>query len=215
MSGVGGQAEPGVDHDRQIGLFDDDAQHRLGFDAAVAADRGAERHHRRDARLFQPLRKHRIGVDVGQHGKAHRDQFDRRLVGFDGIRQQVVRIGVDFELDPVVSGGAGDLADADRVLGGARAGGVQHHLDAGGNGGENILVLPLFADFDPAERDGDKFGAGSLNRGGKLRVGGEFAGAEEQPGGEFPAGDDQRFHSDNRSFPQEMNSAPNRPEQNR
>ena len=94
------RAEAGVDDHRHGRLFDDDFDLRARFDAAIAADRRTERHHRRRAHILQTLRQHRVGIDVRQDGKAFLHEDLRRGQSLDRVGQQISRIGMNLEFDP-------------------------------------------------------------------------------------------------------------------
>jgi hypothetical protein len=66
-----------------------------------------------------------IGVDVGKNDEAFLDQRFGGGKGFDGIRQEIARVGMDFELDPIgQSGGLGQVRQADGFGGVHGAAGV-------------------------------------------------------------------------------------------
>ena len=72
--------------------------------------------------ILQSFRQNRIGVDVGQHGETFLHEHFRRRQRFDRIGQQIARIGMNLELDPVrQSGGDGEPREAHRIGGVARA----------------------------------------------------------------------------------------------
>ena len=75
---VGGGADAGVEDHRHARALDDQAQVVGVVDAHAAADRRAERHHRRAAGVLEPARQDRVVVRVGQHHEAVARPASRR-----------------------------------------------------------------------------------------------------------------------------------------
>ena len=120
-----GSAEAGIDDDGDAGLLDDDLDLRAGLDAAIAADGRAERHDGGGADILEALGQDGIGVDVGEDDEAFGGQDFGGLEGLDRVRQQVARIGVDFEFHPFRQpGGGGEPGKADGLVGVHRAAGI-------------------------------------------------------------------------------------------
>ena len=127
---VGGRADAGVQDHRHARALDDQPQVVGVVDAHPAADRRAERHHRRAAGVLQPARQDRVVVRVGEHHEAVADQRLRGLEQLGRVGQQRAVVADHLELDPV---GAERLAreprGGDRLAGGEAAGGVGEHLE--------------------------------------------------------------------------------------
>ena len=122
---MAGPANPGIDNHWDGRLIDDYAELVPSFQAAIGANRRTQGHHRRRAGVLQSLGKHGVRVDVGQHDEAFAHQDFRRGQRFDRVRQQIARIGVDFQLDPFgQSGGGGQVRQADGFGGVAGSAGI-------------------------------------------------------------------------------------------
>ena len=96
---------------------------RRVLQAQAAADGRAQRHHRRRARIDQPLRKHNVVGGVGQNGETflHQDprRFERRL----HIRIERRLVADDLDLHPVREAHlAAQPRGANRLVGGVAAG---------------------------------------------------------------------------------------------
>ena len=95
------QSEPRVDDDRNIGVFNDDFKHGFRPDALSASDLCAERHDRMNSDILQTLCEHRVRIDVGQDNESFFDEDFRRFERFNGVGQQMNRVRMDFQFDPL------------------------------------------------------------------------------------------------------------------
>ncbi len=152
------RTDPRVHHHGHIGLLDDDGQKLPGHQPLVGADGRAERHHGGAAHLFEPLAEHGIGAAVGQHHKA---LFHQLLGGFqrlDGVGQQIARVGVDLQLQPVRPQRlTGKMGGKHRLGGSLGTGGVGQQLDPELQQGAQDIVMGL-ARFEPLDGHGDQLG---------------------------------------------------------
>ena len=129
--GVRGGADAGVEDHRHAGLLDDQAQVVRVVDPHAAADRRAERHHRRAAGVLEPARQDRVVVGVGEHDEAvgHQLLGGRQQLG--GVGQQRLVVADHLELHPVgLERLAGEPGGGDRVARREAAGGVRQQEDA-------------------------------------------------------------------------------------
>ena len=94
-------AEAGVDDDGDAGLFDDDGDLRARFESAITPDGRAQRHDRGRTGVFEAFGQNGIGVDVGEHGESFGGENFRGAECFDRIGQEVLRVGMDLEFDPL------------------------------------------------------------------------------------------------------------------
>ena len=101
LRSMGRQPEPGVDDDRHIGIFNDDFEHGFRPDALSASDLCAERHDRMNSDILQAFRKHGVRIDVGQDNESFFDEDFRRFESFNGVGQQMNRVRMDFQFDPL------------------------------------------------------------------------------------------------------------------
>ena len=186
-----GNAETGVDDNGDAGLGDDDFEKGAGLEAEVAADGSTERHDGGSAGFFELFAKDRIGVTIRKHDEAAFNKFARGEERLDRVGHEILRVGVDFEFQPVgVEGVAGEFGGEDGFLGVANAGGVREEAVAiTVEVRENAVGHTIGA--HAAEGDGDKLRAGGCDAGGHLGAGAVFAGAEEEAGAERDAGDDE------------------------
>ena len=112
--------------------LEDEAQVVGVADAHAAADRRAERHHRRAAGVLQAPREDRVVVRVGQHGEALVHQLLGRLEQLGRVGQQRAVVADHLELDPVgLERLARQLRGRDGLARRVAAGGVGQQLDAG------------------------------------------------------------------------------------
>ena len=111
-------------------MLNDNLQEIFRAQAAIRADRCAKRHHGSGACLLQSLAQDRISLAIGQHDEAQLHQFLRRFQRFNRVGQQVARIGMDLQFQPVGAESlAGHLCGEDRLLGVAHTGGIGQELD--------------------------------------------------------------------------------------
>ena len=130
MRRVAGRADAGVQDDRHPGRLDDQLDVVRVADAQARADRRAQRHHRRAARLLQPAGQHRVVGGVGQHREPVGDQLLGRGQQLERVGQQGPLVGDDLELDPVGAQRlAGQPGHQDRLGRGEAARGVGQHPD--------------------------------------------------------------------------------------
>lgn len=183
-----GQADAGVHHDGQVDLFDEDADHLAGAQAAVGADGRAQGHDGGGTGIRAGAGHIEVGVDVGQHGEAFLGQDLGGLGGLVAVGQQVAGIGDDFDLDPVAAtGGAGQTGQAHGLFGGAGAGGVGQQTHVGGDVAHDALL----AFFHAAHGHGDHLRAAAGADVGDEGVIAVFAGTDEQAALQFHAADDE------------------------
>ena len=192
---MGGHTESGVDHNGDIRLFQNDFQHGAGTDALSASDRCGKRHDGVNSDILQSFRKDRVGIDIRQNDKAFVDENFRRFQSFDRIREKVIRVGVDFQLDPFVPGAFSEFGDAHRFFRSACTAGIEHDLHfCTVDSGEDVIAG--VGEVDAAERNGDQFAAGGADGVGEGLGGREFSGSEEQAASELPPGDYKFFLHD-------------------
>ena len=116
------RADAGVDHDRDGGLLDDDANLIASLDAPIGSNGSAERHDCGRADVLQPLGQHRVGVDVRQYGEALGNKCLGGIESLNRIRQQVARIRMNLEFDPLgETGGSGEFGQPHGFVGVHRA----------------------------------------------------------------------------------------------
>ena len=152
-------ADSGVDDDRDVALFDDDSQQVAGFQSPVRSDRGAQRHDAGRAYLFEPFAQYRVGVDVRHHDEAVFYELFGRGQRFDRVGQQVARIGMDFEFDPVrPERFARHLRGENRFFGIAYPRCVRQQVDSRQVQVTEHVVLRVF-EFYSFQRDGYQFAA--------------------------------------------------------
>ena len=122
-------------------------------------DRGAQRHDAGRAYLFEPFAQYRVGVDVRHHDEAVFYELFGRGQRFDRVGQQVARIGMDFEFDPVrPERFARHLRGENRFFGIAYPRCVRQQVDSRQVQVTEHVVLRVF-EFYSFQRDGYQFAA--------------------------------------------------------
>ena len=99
--GVGGRADAGVEDHRDADALADEREVVGVADAHAAADRRAERHHRRAADVLQAPGEHGSSFVYGQHDEAVVDELLGRLQQLGRVGQQRAVVADHLELDPV------------------------------------------------------------------------------------------------------------------
>ena len=97
---VRGGADAGVEDHRHARGLDDQPQVVGVGDAHAAADRRAERHHRRAAGVLEPAREDRVVARVGQDGEAVGDELLGGVEQLRRVGQQRLVVADHLELDP-------------------------------------------------------------------------------------------------------------------
>jgi SAM-dependent methyltransferase len=124
-----------------------------------------------------------VGIDVREDGETFGGEDFGGAQCFNRVGQQILRVGVDLQFDPLgQSGRGGEAGEADRFLrvhGAARVGEkeVLFRIDEIKNVGERIAGA---AQVGPAQCDGDDLRAAGLERVAHELVRGKLACAEEE-----------------------------------
>ncbi len=194
FGGMAWSADAGIHHDRNGGLVDDDFDLGAGFDAAVAADGSAEWHHGRRAGILQSAGEDRVSVDVGEDSEAILHEDFSGCEGLDGVREEIVRVGVDFEFDPHGKarrgGESGEANGFLRVHGsaGVRQEEVFFRIDEL----EDVRVGILHAaEVRAAEGDGDDLASARREGVAHGFIGRKLSCSEQEARGKGAAGDDE------------------------
>ena len=191
---MGRSAQPGVHHDRDGRLLDDDLDRVAGSHALVRTDPGSERHHGRAPHLLQPFGQDGVGVDVRENGETLLDKGFSRPKGLHRVGQQVARLRGDLQLYPGGQPcGSGKPGQPDRFLGvdcPARVG--KQEISVGVDELEYVRPSRRFQ-VDPAKRDGDHLRSRGLERATHDLEGAELPRADDEPGRERPPGDRQEI----------------------
>ena len=178
-------SDTGIHYHRHVALLDDDAQEVAGLQSLVRTDGGSQRHHRSGSGFFQTLAEGRVGLAVGQYHETEFHEFFRSLQGLGRVGQQVARVGMDFQFQPVgAEGFAGHLCGEHGFFCGTHAGGVRKELDMRVDDMFQHVVF-LVLKLDAFHGDGHHLGAGSENGFFHDLVGVEFSCSQEQAGVEF------------------------------
>ena len=96
-----GCSDTGIHYYRHVGLLDDDAQEITGLQSLVCPDGCSQRHDCGRSGFFQMFAKRRVGLTIRQYDKAQLHQLLRGLQGLRGIGQQITRVGMNFQLQPI------------------------------------------------------------------------------------------------------------------
>ncbi len=185
---VGGRADAGVEHDRHLHGFADQGDVVGVANAHAAADRRAERHHRRAADVDQAPGEDRIVGRVGQDREAVVDELLGRAQQLGGVGQQRVLVADHLELHQVgLERLSRELRGEDGIARGEAAGGVRQQLDS--RLGEHIHERAARGRIDPAQRDRHELRAAARDRLGHQLQRGKAARAEQETRGERAPGD--------------------------
>lgn len=191
LGGVRGGAKAGVNNDGDGGLLDDDADEITGAQSQIAPDGRPEGHDGGGTGALKVPGENGIGVNVGKDDEAVADKLFAGAKGFDGIRHEPLRVGMNFELEPGrVEGFAGHAGGKDGLAGGVRAGSVGKELVTGAVEMVQDGVGGL-AKLDALDGNGDNLGAGGVEAGGHLGAGGVFSGAGKETALKFVPGNAQ------------------------
>jgi hypothetical protein len=139
-------------------------------------------------------REHGVGVDVRKHDHAELSALLHGLQRLDGVGQQVARVGMHLDLDPVVARGLPELRDPHRLRRVARAGRVEHHLDLRAVDDAQDVVMLRVAFVDARERSRHEFSSARRKRAFEHFARGELASSEKKAALELSAADNQVFH---------------------
>ena len=130
--------------------------------------------------FLELLACHGVGLHVGQHLETEFHQLFRRLEGFAGVGKQVLRVGVDFQFQPLgAEGGAVHLGGEHGLFGIAhtRRVGQQHALF--GDEVEDVLAAAVLR-VEAFESGGHHLRAGGGDGLPHHLVGRELARPDEQ-----------------------------------
>ena len=190
-------SDPGIDHDRNLGLLDNDRDLSPRLQPPVTADGRSEGHHGGDPDALQTLGQNGVRVDVGKDGESLRDKDLRGLESFDGIRKKMTGVWMDLELDPLgKAGGGGQTGESHGLLRGVGPAGVGQKKpllapEMLQNIGKRIGIPGSGPEVGPSEGDGDKLGPRGLEGTGHHFSRGELSRSHEEPGGKRSSRDDQ------------------------
>src|SRR5439155_25535545 len=177
---------------RDAALVEDEAQVERVRDAGPRAGRRREWHDGRAADLLEPLARHRVVRDVGQHPEALADEHARRLDRCGDVREERLLVADDLELDERPDAGlAGQAAGADRVLGGVAAGGVRQDREAVERQVVEQVLLARVGDVHAPDRDRNDLGPRRLDHAPRLGERSVLAGADDQPRAVLASGEDE------------------------
>lgn len=174
-----------VNDDWDGGLGDDDFDLFAGGKAFVGTDGCSEGHDCGAADFLEAFGKDRVCIDVGEDCEAFFHEGFSCFECFDGIRQQVGRIRVDLEFDPLrEAGGVGEFRESDGFFGVHCAAGVCEEevflgIDEVEDVGEGVMFC---IEVCAAQCDCDDFRFGGEQCCAHGFVGREFSGAEEEAG---------------------------------
>lgn len=75
----------------------------LDLQSFIGSDRCSQRHYRGGSRFFQLFAKHRICLAIGEHDESEFHQFFSRFQGLHRVGQQIARVGMNLQFQPVGS----------------------------------------------------------------------------------------------------------------
>ena len=90
-----------INHHRHCGLVDNNLQEILHTQSLVGADGGSQRHYRSRTSLLKMLAKCRVGLTIRQHYETKLHQLLGSLERLNRVGQQIARIGMNLQFQPV------------------------------------------------------------------------------------------------------------------
>ena len=191
QGGLGGGADPGVEHHGHGRPGGDELDVVRVEDAQPGADGGAQGHHRGRAQILEAACDGRVVGGVGEDLEAAGHELLGGVEELHDVGQQRVLVRDDLELDPVgLEGLPAELGGQQRVPGGVAPGGVGQDPD--------VIALQqreegvALAGGVAAQGHGGQLGAGGQQRllQGVQRA--QAAGAHDQPGAQLDAVEHER-----------------------
>jgi hypothetical protein len=163
---VARRANPGIDHERNVGQPLAQKFQRVRIDDALgAADRRRPWHYHPAAGIHQPHRDRQIFRAIGKHLEAILDQELRGFDEAEHIRLQRIVVSDDFQFDPGCRKQfTREFCGGHRLAHAAATGGVRQHGDAEFADQRPKGVAGFSSGSLPPQRYGHDLGGGTADR---------------------------------------------------